>query len=233
MANITLRSIKGSPLTNNEVDGNFTSLNTAKYEQGDSPEFAGVTLTGGMPAPLVWNSDDGTLDVPLNSDVTLQVGQEFVYYVKASEAITNGDVVMFDSVQGNHPLVAKADLRATDFVPDLIMGVATQDISNNAWGYVTALGRVRGFNTSSITAGTILYADPTVAGGLTTTKPGAEDHIISIAVTLNSTNNGTLLVRATGLQDLSTYAEIEESLTGIAADLVTTQSIVAQLNTFP
>tara|TARA_B100000927_G_scaffold290255_1_gene288658 strand:+ start:1942 stop:2442 length:501 start_codon:yes stop_codon:yes gene_type:complete len=45
MASLTLRSSKGSPLTNNEVDGNFTSLNTAKYESGDSPSFATVTTT--------------------------------------------------------------------------------------------------------------------------------------------------------------------------------------------
>ena len=45
MASLTLSSAKGSPLTNNEVDGNFTSLNTAKYESGDSPSFATVTTT--------------------------------------------------------------------------------------------------------------------------------------------------------------------------------------------
>ena len=45
MASLTLRSSKGSTLTNNEVDGNFTSLNTAKYESGDSPSFATVTTT--------------------------------------------------------------------------------------------------------------------------------------------------------------------------------------------
>ncbi len=32
MATLTLRSAKGSPLTNNEVDANFTNLNTDKYE---------------------------------------------------------------------------------------------------------------------------------------------------------------------------------------------------------
>lgn len=35
MATITLRSGKGSPLTNSEVDGNFTNLNNDKYESGD------------------------------------------------------------------------------------------------------------------------------------------------------------------------------------------------------
>ena len=46
MATITLRSTKGSPLTNNEVDGNFTSLNNDKYESGDSVSFVDVTSTG-------------------------------------------------------------------------------------------------------------------------------------------------------------------------------------------
>src|SRR6056300_963112 len=36
MTNITLRSAKGSPLTNNEVDSNFSSLNDFKVEQTDS-----------------------------------------------------------------------------------------------------------------------------------------------------------------------------------------------------
>ena len=46
MATITLRSSKGSPLTNNEVDGNFTNLNSDKYESGDSVSVADITVTG-------------------------------------------------------------------------------------------------------------------------------------------------------------------------------------------
>ena len=48
MAAITLRSAKGSPLTNNEVDANFTNLNTAKYEANSNISvgtIAGSTLT--------------------------------------------------------------------------------------------------------------------------------------------------------------------------------------------
>lgn len=36
MATLTLRTVKGSPLTNTEVDNNFTNLNTDKYESGDN-----------------------------------------------------------------------------------------------------------------------------------------------------------------------------------------------------
>lgn len=46
MSTITLRSVKGIPLTNNEVDTNFTNLNNDKYQSGDSPSFVDLTLTG-------------------------------------------------------------------------------------------------------------------------------------------------------------------------------------------
>lgn len=46
MATITLRAVKGTPLTNTEVDDNFTNLNNDKYESGDSVSFVDVTSTG-------------------------------------------------------------------------------------------------------------------------------------------------------------------------------------------
>jgi hypothetical protein len=44
MATITTRAGKGSPLTNTEVDDNFSNLNSAKYESGSSPTFANSAL---------------------------------------------------------------------------------------------------------------------------------------------------------------------------------------------
>jgi|TARA_R110000744_G_scaffold135750_3_gene245252 hypothetical protein len=46
MATITLRAAKGSPLTNNEVDGNFTNLNTDKYESGSNIAAGTLAATG-------------------------------------------------------------------------------------------------------------------------------------------------------------------------------------------
>ena len=49
MATLTLRASKGSPLTNNEVDANFTNLNTDKYESGNNAAFgtlSGTTISG-------------------------------------------------------------------------------------------------------------------------------------------------------------------------------------------
>jgi hypothetical protein len=46
MATITTRAGKGSPLTNTEVDDNFSNLNSAKYESGATPTFGNVTASG-------------------------------------------------------------------------------------------------------------------------------------------------------------------------------------------
>ena len=58
---------------------------------------------------IAWNSIDGTFDIGLLNGVTLQAGQEMHFYGKATEAISNGNAVMFAGVQGDHILIAKAD----------------------------------------------------------------------------------------------------------------------------
>jgi len=45
MSTIVLRSVKGVPLTNTEVDNNFTNLNTDKYQSGSVASFTSVTLS--------------------------------------------------------------------------------------------------------------------------------------------------------------------------------------------
>ena len=47
MATITLRSVKGSPLTNAEVDANFTNLNTELGALGANPTFTGDVIISG------------------------------------------------------------------------------------------------------------------------------------------------------------------------------------------
>lgn len=52
MSTIVLRSVKGSPLTNTEVDANFNNLNTDKYQSGGAlgtPASATLTNATGLP----------------------------------------------------------------------------------------------------------------------------------------------------------------------------------------
>ena len=67
MSTITLRSVKGSPLTNTEVDNNFSNLNTDKYQSGDSPSFTNLTLTGSQT-----NSVAGTVAATGTDQATAQ-----------------------------------------------------------------------------------------------------------------------------------------------------------------
>jgi hypothetical protein len=145
---------------------------------------------------LSWNSTEQTLDITLNSQVTLQTGQETLFYAKASSAIANGDVVMFAGAQGDHLLIAKADAQSVGFKPEYIIGVATQSFSTNDFGFVSAFGKVRGLNTNAYTEGTILYLNTSVAGGLTSTAPTSGVHVIQMAAVVRQhASQGTIFVR--------------------------------------
>ena len=94
MATIVTRSGKGSPLTNNEVDANFTNLNTDKIESGDT--VATLTITS---FSFQTDISDGTYtitgfvdedDMASNSASLIPTQQSVKAYVDAQVA-TAGD----------------------------------------------------------------------------------------------------------------------------------------------
>jgi len=100
MSTITTRSGKGSPLTHDEVDSNFTNLNTDKYESGDSPSFAGLTVASDssyaidVSRPSAGNTTlritGGTTagnDVVFRADIGNTTGTSAIYF---GDSTTNG-----------------------------------------------------------------------------------------------------------------------------------------------
>jgi len=172
------------------VDGEVDTLTLTTLNFGSTPD-----------ASVAWDSVNGTLSVDYGT-FSLNVGQQDLYYAKASAAIAKGDVVMFAGVQGDHVLIAKADMSATGFMPEWVMGVAAQAFATNAFGYVVAFGKLTGYSTSTLTAGDLLYLSASTPGALTTTEPAYPNHSILMAAALNSTNNGTILIRPTHKSDL-------------------------------
>jgi hypothetical protein len=317
MTTIVTRAGKGSPLTNNEVDANFTNLNTDKIEVTGTPSdgqvvtwdasssewvpadtvsasgsvtsvdvsggstglsfsggpitssgtiTAGGTLaianggtgatdaataranlgaaasgansditsmtgvTGGISTPdyidldtgatvtratgrIWWDNADGiaTLNVGMaGSDVTQQVGEEIYYRVKASAAIAEGDVVMFTGTVGaSGGLTGAPASGLTKSTASYVMGVATEDIALNDWGYVTHFGVVRGVDTSAFNDGDILYLDPTVAGGLTSTVPSAPAPKVEVAAVISAASNGSLFSRPISRFELEQLNDVE------------------------
>lgn len=148
---------------------------------------------------LYWDSADGNQTLSLvmaGGTATQQIGEETYYRVKASSAITDGQVVMFTgSVGASGALTAAPASGLTASTASYVMGIATQDIPLNGWGYITAFGLVRGLNTSAFADGDILYYDPTVAGGLTKTIPAAPNAKVQVCAVTHAASNGSLFVR--------------------------------------
>jgi hypothetical protein len=147
-------------------------------------------VVGGM----YWDATNVCPSMPLNADVSLQIGEEL--YVRGRNntgvTISDGTVVYINSAQGNNPTIAKADADAVN--TSQVIGVATEDIGINATGFVTVTGVVNGVNTSGYSPGDALYLD-TIAGGLTKQLLPSPHNVVFVGYALNSTNNGRIFVR--------------------------------------
>jgi hypothetical protein len=115
------------------------------------------------------------------SEVTLNMGSELFIRVwnETGFTITNGSVVYPVGAYGvETPSIAKAkaDVDATSNV----IGMATHDIEDDTYGYITRYGFVHDVNTDGMTPGGTFYLSASTAGEFTTTKPGAPNNAIPL-----------------------------------------------------
>ena len=166
-----------------------------------------------------WNQDDGTMDIGLYGGSVLQVGQEIMYYAKNTSGalIANGTPVMFTGTVGASGKLTFGLSVADGSVPaEYMMGVATQDIANNALGYVTSFGLVRGFNTTGAPYGEVwadsdlLYFDPATPGTWTNVQPAAPNISVPMAVVVNagSGGSGSIFVRMELSESLNNLQDV-------------------------
>ena len=126
--------------------------------------------------------------------------------------IPKGSVVGFVGVGANNVL-SVAPYLADGSSPSLyILGVMAEELPDSgATGLCCVWGNVSGINTSAFSVGDVLYASPTVAGGLTATKPTAPDNAIPIAVVLvDSATAGDIFVRPT-IEQQKYYGEFTKT----------------------
>jgi hypothetical protein len=220
----------------------------AALQQNNVPWLQFDTTPSGFPTgPLAngtvyWDDADAikTLNIVMedSGEVIQHVGEETYYRVKASATITEGQVVMFTGTVG-----ASGGLRGapatglTALQSEYIMGVATQNIANNGWGYVTWFGEVKGVNTTggaeAWVDGQILYYNPAVAGGLTKNVPTAPNPKVIVASVVHAASNGILFVRPTFGSALgATDSNVE--IAGLAnGDLLQYDSVQARWENVP
>lgn len=148
---------------------------------------------------LTWNAAEDTLNIShVDGIVSQQVGFEEYMRCKNNTASTipEGTAVSFSGVSGD---ITVAPYIADGTQPNIyFVGVTTFDMAPGDIGPVTIYGKVRGLNTSAWTAGTILYASPSTAGMLTSTRPTTPNEVVVVAaVIVQSATAGEIMVRPT------------------------------------
>jgi len=145
-----------------------------------------------------YNDSQGSLIQGLKGgNVTNIIGQQLHQRVSnvTGSTLSKGTAVYLSGSQGNRITAAKA-LATSDPTSANTFGIVAESIADNASGYVITEGLITGINTSGLTEDSAVYLSPTVAGGLTSTKPQAPNHGVYIGVCVKSNaGSGELFVK--------------------------------------
>lgn len=148
----------------------------------DAIPFTLTTAPAHSEGKVYYDSTDHSLTYYVDeAEVAMNIGREMWIRVRnnSGSTIANGKVVYLSGATGQTPTIALA--RANALATSRVIGVATHDIENNSFGYVTTVGEVKGLNTSAYTDGVMLFLSASTAGELTTTAPTAPNRAIQVA----------------------------------------------------
>lgn len=174
-------------------------LGTISYLQQDYvPWLTFANIPTNVPPTVGTVFWDGgtTLNVQMTANVAGKINEDLYYYIKASSAITKGQVIMFTGAVGASGVPTGAPATGvTD--GSYIMGVAAEDIAHNGFGLIQYDGTLKGLDTSAFSDGDILWYDPAVTGGFTKTKPSAPNVKVQMAAVIKSGSggSGSILIR--------------------------------------
>lgn len=163
LVNIQNTNIVSTLATITNITATYITVNEIRLNKENE---TASTLVGG----LTWNNVDKCIDTRLSTDVVIQNGQELLLrvYNNTGSDIANGKLVYISGASGNRPTIALTS--NTSYTNSIkLIGMTTELISKNEYGFVCIYGKVRGLNTQGIGEGTILYLDTN--GNYTITKP--------------------------------------------------------------
>jgi hypothetical protein len=172
---------------------------------------------------LVWNADEGTLELG-KGDISNYIGQETMVLCRNNSNVTTipkGTAVMFAGTLGASGRLKVAPMVADGTYPGYVFfGVTDQAIAGASDGYVSTFGKIRGINTTAYLEGDILWCDPANPGGFTKTEPLAPNLKLAVAAVISSRNNGTIFVRSTAGARLKDLHDVEANGTKSDGDIL-------------
>lgn len=171
----------------------------AALQQANLPWVTFDTTPQSVPTDVGTVAWDGgtTLGLQATANVLMRIGETEFKYVKASAAITKGQLCYHTGSVGASGVitVAPTPLALTD--PNQIVGVAAEDIALNGFGLIQMSGDLRGFNTTGSSVGEVwadgdpLYYNPAYVGSFTKTKPTAPNQKTYIGEVINAGSGGS------------------------------------------
>ena len=168
VSSIVAETVTADDVITNTLTTDYVDFNTS---------WAGSMQEGRM----AWGSDEGTIQVGMpGSNVNLDLGQEMLIRAKNVEGaqINKGECVIIFGASGSKPtvkLINNSEIDASE-----VIAIATEDVADNGNGYFTTVGLLSDIDTSSWTAGDLLYLD-SADGQLTNTRPSFPAHLSHVA----------------------------------------------------
>ena len=194
-----------------------TSVNGDAFDMDNMVEGTNLILTAAERTKLgdqvltdvidkmAYNADDLTFDIDTGVGVVVQIGQELLVKARnvTGATISNGAVVRINGASGDRPTITPAQADSLANISGVI-GIVTADILNNAVGFVTVHGLVRGLDTSTYTEGDELFLSDSVAGGFTSTEPSLSIPVGT--VTFANAGSGELFANVDNQKHLLEFA---------------------------
>jgi hypothetical protein len=179
------------------ADSTFTFDKTLNVLGLESIDFAVTPTAGTAERRLLWDNDEGSLNLTLKGGATnIALGAEVAIMSHNAEATTlnKGEVVYLFSAQGQRPSVKRASNLA-DATSATTFGMVAESIASGANGFIMQMGIIRNVDTNAYNEGDILYLGST-AGSVTTTKPSAPSHYVFVGVVLKkNASSGRIFVK--------------------------------------
>ena len=205
------------------ANSDITSLSgiTGGISSPDYIQFDTTYATALTVGQLGWDGNN-TLAVGMaGGNVVQHIGEDQYFYIKASSAITKGQLIMFTGAVGASGVLTGAPSTGVT-VPEYIMGVAAESIALNGFGLVQCFGELTNVNTNGFNEGDVLYYDSAVTGGLTNVYPSSGIIVTVAAVAKKSAGGGVLTIRLSETPRISASTGISVSQTNAGVTITNT-----------
>lgn len=202
----------------NRINLKFNTADTANKWVNSVTKLNDSTIT------VVKGTTSTNITLTTSSIVTSATRLVTTVYNNTGATIPRGSIV-YISGRHNSNLATVAPAQANNEANSYkTFALVADNITNNNTGLVIQAGSITGLNlpTSSYTDGDIVYLSPTVAGGLTITKPLAPNHICKIgSITRAHPTDGSIEIKIENGWQLDELSDV--TIPAVPADSVILQ----------